>query len=72
MRYRDITRLPASHPILAEITIDPADWFRLEQLDAGNPGTQIIGHDGSQSGRMIVRIACASDEVKRHLEDGWG
>ena len=34
MRYRDIKstassrfRLPASHPILAEITIDPAHWY---------------------------------------------
>lgn len=78
MRYRDVAsaserfRLPASHPVLAQVDIDPAEWFRLEQLDADNPGTQIIGHEVPQDGRMTVFIACASAEVKRRLEDGWG
>ena len=77
MKYRDIQptpshrfRLPASHPILAAISIDPADWFRLEQLDADNPATRILGHDTPCDGLMSVYIACASDEVRVRL-DGW-
>lgn len=41
MRYRDLARdrfrVPPSHPILAEVTIDPVDWFRFQQLDEDNP-----------------------------------
>jgi hypothetical protein len=63
--------LPASHPILAALHIDPADWFQFERLDDDNPATRILGHDASQSGKMLVYIACASDEVRNRLEDGW-
>jgi hypothetical protein len=77
MRYRDITadvddrfRLPASHPILAEVDIEPADWFQFERLDGDNPATRIVGHD-ILDGRMTILVACASDEVRKRLEDGW-
>jgi len=77
MRYRDISaevpcrfRLPATHPILAEISIDPADWFDFERLDADNPATRILGHD-MFDGRMVIFIGCASDSVRQRLEDGW-
>ena len=79
MRYRDITldvgdrfRLPASHPILAEITIDPAHWYDFERLNADNPATRILGHDKPRNGLMAVFIACASEETRTRLEDGWG
>jgi hypothetical protein len=65
-------RLPPSHPILAQITIDPADWHQLQQLDDANPTTQIIGHDDPEDGLMTVFIACASDQVRDRLLDGWG
>ncbi len=75
MKYRDITsgdrfRLPPSHPILATLTIDPADWFKCQRLNADNPATQIVGHD-ILDGTMTVFVACASDEVRQRLEDGW-
>jgi hypothetical protein len=76
MRYHEIiagrfTLLP-SHPILAEVAIDPADWFRFQELDADNPATRILGHDAPRNGRMMVHVACASDEVRVRLKDGWG
>ena len=76
MRYRDITqanrfRLPATHPILAEIVIDPANWHDLQRLDDDNPATQIVGHSAPQDGQMTVHVACASREVRDLLEDGW-
>lgn len=51
MKYRDITttgerfRLPASHPVLATLTIEPADWFKFEQMADDNPAVRILGHD---------------------------
>jgi hypothetical protein len=62
--------LPTSHPNLAAITIDPADWYDFQRLDADNPATHIVGHD-ILDGRMTVFVACASHEVRRRLEDGW-
>jgi hypothetical protein len=74
MKYREITpdrfRLPASHPILATLTINPADWFKFQRLNADSPVTHIVGHD-ILDGTMTVLIACASDEVRQRLEDGW-
>lgn len=77
MRYRDSTpavgdrfRLPPSHPILAEIVIDPADWYDFQRLDADNPATRILGHD-ILDGRLTVFVACATTEVRRRLEEGW-
>jgi hypothetical protein len=77
MRYRDVAqgnrfRLPASHPILTKLVIDPADWCHLQRLDAENPGTQIIGHDDSHDGQMTIYVACASSAVQDRLRDGWG
>jgi hypothetical protein len=70
--HRPGQSLPASHPILAQIAITPVDWCHLEQLDADNPATVIVGHDTSQDGQMTVFIACASKDVRDRLEDGWG
>jgi hypothetical protein len=77
MRYRDITqtsrfRLPATHPILAQIVIDPVNWYDLQRLNADNEDTHIVGHDDQEDGMMTVYIACASREVRSRLEEGWG
>jgi len=65
-------RLPAGYPVLAEITLDPADWFRFERLVGDTPATRIVGHDDPHDGWLTVHVACASDEVRDGLEDGWG
>jgi len=74
MKYREITldrfRLPPSHPILAEIVIDPVDWFQLERLNADNPATRILGHGVPRNGQMAVFIACASKKPSRNSRGG--
>ncbi len=64
-------RLPSGYPVLADITIDPADWYRSNQLNEDTPATRIIGHDDPHDGFMIVHVACASDEVRDRLQKGW-
>ena len=64
-------QLPPSHPVLAQVDIEPADWFQFERLDVDSPVTHIVGHD-ILDGRMTVFVACSSDEVRQRLEDGWG
>jgi hypothetical protein len=78
MRYHDIQstvsnrfRVPPSHPVLAQVNIEPADRFQFERLNADSPVTHIVGHD-ILDGRMTVFVACSSDEVRQRLEDGWG
>jgi hypothetical protein len=78
MRYRDIQtsanhrfRLPSGYPALAEIVIEPADWYRFEQLVGNTEDTRIIGHDDLRNGMMTVYVACTSTEVQNRLHDGW-
>ena len=77
MRYHDIEpantrfRMPESHQILAEITIDPADWHNFERLNDDTPATRILGRDVPHDGLLTIYVACASDEVRKRLEDGW-
>jgi hypothetical protein len=74
MRYRNVhptdVRLPRGYPVLAEVCIDPVDWFRFEQMVGDTPVTRIIAHE-AQEGHLTVRVACASEEVRCRLEDGW-
>jgi hypothetical protein len=77
MSYANITqvdrfRLPTSHPYLAEIAIDPMDWFRFEQMVGDTPATRIVGHDDPCDGWLTAYVACASEKTRRRLEDGWG
>ena len=75
MRYRDIqptdVRLPRGYPVLAEVNIDPVDWFRFEQMVGDTPVTKIIGHDDPLGERLLVHVACASTSVRDRLRDGW-
>jgi hypothetical protein len=78
MRYRGIQpsanhrfRLPSGYPVLAEIMIEPENWFRFEQLVGDAPDTRIIGHEGPQNGWLTVHVACISTEVRDRLLDGW-
>jgi hypothetical protein len=76
MRYSDLAddrfQLPSSHPHLATLSIDPADWFRFERMADENLTIRIVGHDAPQDERLTVYVACSSKEVRRRLEDGWG
>jgi hypothetical protein len=63
--------LPRSHPILAQISLDPVDWFKFQQANDDNPATRVLGHDIPCDGRLVVYVACASVAVRDRLEDGW-
>jgi hypothetical protein len=78
MGYRDITayasnrfQLPASHPFLAEVVIDPLNWRLAQWVAADDPALCIVGHDRPRAGQMVVHVACTSDEVRRSVMDDW-
>lgn len=64
-------KLPKSHPYLATLTIDPADWHRFEQMADDRPEIRIRKLDRSEPDRWIVYVACASVAVKDLLERAW-
>ena len=64
-------RLPSSHPHFLELKIDPADWYRFNQLAEDNPAFRIVGHDFPDGGMMTVRVACGSEAVVEQLEKVW-
>lgn len=64
-------RMPKSHPVLAEITINVMSWYRFQQLNDHTQETNIIGHDDPAGGQITIYVACASEDVKDALEDGW-
>ncbi len=39
-------------------------------LDGTVLGT-VVGYDGAEDGQIMVWVACASEDVKDALEDGW-
>ncbi len=75
MRYRDIqqtkVQLPRGYPVLAELSIDPVDWFRFEEMVGDTPVTKIIGRGDACNERLVIRVACAAKSVADRLRDGW-
>jgi hypothetical protein len=57
MTTRRQHRLTAGYPVLAEIMIDPTNWFRFNNLVGDTPATRIIGHEGPQDGWLTVLVA---------------
>lgn len=64
-------RMPKSHPVLCELTIDVMNWYRFERLSENAPELNIVGHDEPEDGQVTIYVACASDDVKEALENGW-
>lgn len=64
-------RMPKSHPVLCELTIDVMKWYRFERLSENAPELNIVGHDEPDGNLVTVYVACSSEEVKEALEDAW-
>ncbi len=63
--------MPASHPTLALITINVIDFYNFCRSGERNTDVNIVGHDEPKDGMMTVFVACANEEIKTLLIDGW-
>lgn len=63
--------MPASHPVLAQITINVIDFHNFCRMSEQAFDTNIIGHDDPQDGRMIVYAACSSQDTVDRLTYAW-
>jgi len=62
---------PASHPYTAEITIEPVRFLHLEQAVEDARNLRMLDVDDSQPDLWTAWIACACDETRERMEDGW-
>jgi len=62
---------PKTHPHIATIIIDPADWRRIETVFEDRPEVKIIGSDRQTPDRWTIFVGCASERVRDFVEDNW-
>lgn len=60
-----------SHPHMAVLRIDPADWSDLEAALEGRPEMKLRLIDRDQPDTWIAYVACASERVRERLEKAW-
>jgi hypothetical protein len=71
MRYHEIAS-PRSHPYIATITIDPADFYKFERLTEDRPEVVLLHRDDCDPDYWTLSVGCASAAVASRLEAGWG
>jgi hypothetical protein len=57
---------PSSHPYIATITFDPANWRSLQRTVDERDELRLLGADQSEPDRWTAKIGCAS---RATLED---
>ena len=60
-----------THPHLATIAMEPANWSRFERAFEDQPEVRIIKVDRHMPDAWMVHAACASREVRDLLESNW-
>jgi hypothetical protein len=60
-----------THPYIAKLIMDPADWHGFEARFQDRPEVKIRFLDDSEPGQWTVWVACASAEVKDLLQRHW-
>jgi len=74
MRHTDITSPHTgtlTHPYVATIVMDPADWARFQHTFEDAPEVQQLAVDQSRPDKWTVYAACASRSVRDALESNW-
>ena len=64
-------KIPSTHPYVAEITLDPADYYRFSCLTDDAPELRVLDVDKSQPDIWTVFVACASAETASRLKSAW-
>jgi hypothetical protein len=70
MRYHEITA-PTTHPYVITLTIDPCDFHAFERLTQDRDEVRLLRRD-DRADKWLLHVACASRDVARRMEDGWG
>jgi hypothetical protein len=57
-----------THPIITHIMVAATDFAEIERLVQDQTSTRVLGHDVSDGHQVVMHVACATEEVRRHLE----
>jgi hypothetical protein len=60
-----------THPYIAQIEIDPADFAKFERFTQGAREVHLIRCDDSKPDLWTLHVGCASEKVRQKLEEGW-
>jgi hypothetical protein len=60
-----------THPYLAALVMDPADWWRFERDFEDRPEVKIMKIDRRTPDHWTVYVGCASQRVQDLLESNW-
>ena len=74
MRYRQIAGRPAmteSHPVIAEVALDPAAFDNFERAVKNRPDVLLLARI-DQADRCIVDVGCSRSMVRRTIQGNWG
>lgn len=64
-------KLPKTHPYLAKLVLDPADWYDFERRVEDRPEVKVRRLDTAEPDQWTVWVACASPAVQELLEKNW-
>lgn len=59
---------PASHPYVATIAFDPANWRNLQRIIDERDEMKLLGADQSKPDTWTARVACASRATVEDVE----
>lgn len=68
---RQIT-VPATHPYVATVTVDPADLGEVERMIDSRRELRLLDVDDSTADTWTVRVGCASERVRDMFDERWG
>jgi hypothetical protein len=60
-----------THPIITHITVAGADFPEIERLIQDQTSARVLGHDLADDQRVIIHIACTTENVRRRFELRW-
>jgi hypothetical protein len=77
MRYSDIADYPRRwdrdrYPSVAHVYIATGQFGDFERLIEDQTQTTMLGHHIADDGKVLVYVACSSDDVKDSIESHWG
>jgi len=60
-----------THPLVTRIEIESEHFDQFERRAADQTQVRLLGHDEADEGRIVVHVACTSNDAKRRIENRW-
>ena len=76
MRFSDISSYPRAwnreiYPIIGHVEVDAESFRDIERDIKDMTQTTVLGHDLADHDRIIIHVACTTEDVRGRLERRW-